>query len=103
MSASEFALPHIPDNLSIPQFFLDTQHAIRPSRPQQSTWFIEDATSRKVGYEEVRDRNTRLSGGHAGHASDTLQIQSRVRGLANALSTRWNIGEYSYPPYHHRS
>ncbi|KZP31139.1 phenylacetyl-CoA ligase [Athelia psychrophila] len=71
-SEFEAALPHIPDNLSIPQFILDTQHAIRPSRPPQSPWVIEDATSKKVGYEE---------------------LQSRVRGLANALSSRWNIGE----------
>lgn len=96
-SEFEAALPHIPDNLSIPQFILDTQHAIRPSRPPQSPWVIEDATSKKVGYEEVRDRDT-LLGGHIGHASDTLQLQSRVRGLANALSSRWNIGERPCPP-----
>lgn len=54
---TEFAGPampcHIPDDVTLVQFILDEPHVVRPIRPQSSPWFIEDATGRKVGYEEV--------------------------------------------------
>ena len=46
-------LPPIPDDLTIPQFFLDYQHPLRPVRKDLTPWLIEDATGRKIGYEEV--------------------------------------------------
>jgi hypothetical protein len=46
-------LPHVPDDLTLPQFILDSTHECRPIRPQGATWLIEDATGRKVGLEEV--------------------------------------------------
>ncbi|CAE6481130.1 unnamed protein product [Rhizoctonia solani] len=57
------------DDLSIPQFMLDSTHPLRPTREANSPWFIEDETGRGIGFEEVR---------------------SRVWGLANAISRRWS-------------
>jgi len=68
----EAVLPFIPDNLSVPQFILDTQHPTRPLRKDGIPWLIEDASGREVGFEELRRRSY---------------------GLANALSARWNIGD----------
>ncbi|EIN14039.1 phenylacetyl-CoA ligase [Punctularia strigosozonata HHB-11173 SS5] len=64
-------LPHVPDNLTIPQFLLDSQHATRPLRPVNSPWLIEDETGRHIGFEELR---------------------RRTFGLANALSVKYGIG-----------
>jgi hypothetical protein len=50
----EAVLPFIPDNLSIPQFILDSQHPTRPLRKDGIPWLIDDARGRKVGFEEVR-------------------------------------------------
>ncbi|CAE7221755.1 unnamed protein product [Rhizoctonia solani] len=57
------------DDLTIPQFMLDSTHSLRPIREANSPWFIEDETGRGIGFEEVR---------------------SRVWGLANAISGRWS-------------
>ncbi|KAK7694984.1 hypothetical protein QCA50_002172 [Cerrena zonata] len=65
-------LPPIPDDLTIPQFLLDTRHVSRPYNSYSNPWFIEEATGREIGFEEVR---------------------TRTYGLANALSSRWKIGE----------
>jgi hypothetical protein len=46
-------LPHIPDDLTLPQFILDSTHECRPIRPQGATWLVEDTTGRKVGLDEV--------------------------------------------------
>jgi hypothetical protein len=46
-------LPHIPDDLTLTQFILDSTHERMPIRPQGATWLVEDATGRKVGLEEV--------------------------------------------------
>ncbi|KAI0270029.1 amp dependent CoA ligase [Gloeopeniophorella convolvens] len=64
-------LPHIPDNLTVSQFILDSWHPTRPAS-QSKPWFVEDATGRAIGFEEVR---------------------SRVYGLANALSIKFNLRE----------
>ncbi|CAE6467638.1 unnamed protein product [Rhizoctonia solani] len=56
------------DDLTIPQFILDSTHPLRPTRDGNSPWLIEDETGRGIGFEEVR---------------------SRVWGLANAISGRW--------------
>ncbi|KAG9315598.1 hypothetical protein JVU11DRAFT_3236 [Chiua virens] len=65
-------LPHIPDNLTLAQFILDSQHPLRPIRGHGIPWFIEDHTGRTVGYEEIR---------------------ARVFGLANGLKQRFAIKE----------
>ncbi|KAI0080345.1 amp dependent CoA ligase [Panus rudis PR-1116 ss-1] len=64
-------LPHIPDDLTIPQFLLDSRHPVRPLNAKGNPWFIEELTGRAIGLEEVR---------------------ARTYGLANALSARWKIG-----------
>lgn len=48
-------LPFIPDNLTIPQFFLDSQHPIKPLRKHGIPWLVEEASGRKIGFEEVSD------------------------------------------------
>ncbi|CAL1695160.1 unnamed protein product [Somion occarium] len=65
-------LPDIPDNLTIPQFILDGRHPVRPNNEFLNPWLIEESTGRSVGFEQVR---------------------TRTYGLANALASRWKIGE----------
>ncbi|KAK1225412.1 hypothetical protein PQX77_011661, partial [Marasmius sp. AFHP31] len=60
-------LPSIPDNLSIPQFFLDSPVHRDPTLP----WFIEDATGTTIALPEVR---------------------GRTASLANALNSQYGIG-----------
>ncbi|KAJ7446405.1 phenylacetyl-CoA ligase [Mycena galericulata] len=69
---TQTTLPHIPDNLTLPQFFLDSSHPARPPRPADTPWLIEDLTGRPIYFDELRQRCT---------------------ALANALSLKWNIGE----------
>ncbi|EAU92729.2 AMP dependent CoA ligase [Coprinopsis cinerea okayama7 len=63
-------LPHIPDDLTIPQFML-REITGRPRRPRNVPFFIEDATGRAIGYEEAHHR---------------------TYSIANALSLKWKIG-----------
>lgn len=49
-------LPFIPDNLTLPQFILDSQHLTRPVRGDGIPWLIEDSTGRKIGFEEVSQK-----------------------------------------------
>ncbi|KAF7347624.1 4-coumarate--CoA ligase-like 1 [Mycena venus] len=65
-------LPHIPDDLTLPQFFLDFNHPARPVRPPGVPWLIEDQTARPISFEE---------------------ICLRTSSLANAFSLKWNIVE----------
>ncbi|KAH7913981.1 hypothetical protein BJ138DRAFT_1144920 [Hygrophoropsis aurantiaca] len=53
----------VPDDLTIPQFFLDYNHPLRPIRKDGSPWLIEDGTSRKIGYEEIRARTFGFANG----------------------------------------
>ena len=46
-------LPHIPDDLTVPQFMLDVSHSIRPKTEKSRPWMIEEATGREVGEDEV--------------------------------------------------
>jgi len=64
--------PFIPDNLTLPQFFFDSDHALKATRPPGVPFFIEDATGRGINSREVR---------------------TRVDGLANGLSRKWDIKE----------
>ncbi|KAJ7175464.1 phenylacetyl-CoA ligase [Mycena filopes] len=65
------SLPYIPDDLTIPQFQLDTQDPNRPLR-HNIPCLIDDASGRQIYFEELRER---------------------TRGLANALSSLYSIGE----------
>ncbi|KAI0304294.1 amp dependent CoA ligase [Multifurca ochricompacta] len=69
---AEENLPYIPDDLTLPQFILDSSHPTRPIRRHGISWFVDDTTGSQIGFEEVR---------------------SRVFGLANALYTKLNIRE----------
>ncbi|KAI0275165.1 hypothetical protein BC834DRAFT_851417 [Gloeopeniophorella convolvens] len=64
--------PFIPDNLTIPQFFFDSDHELRAIRPQGTPFFVDDATGRAV---------------------DSREVRKRVDGLANGLSRKWDIKE----------
>ncbi|KAI0667878.1 acetyl-CoA synthetase-like protein [Trametes maxima] len=67
-------LPFIPDDVTLPQFLFDTHHPLggEPLHVRPSAWFIEDETGREVTGDEVR---------------------AGVRGVANAMHTRWNIAK----------
>ncbi|KAI0657465.1 amp dependent CoA ligase [Cubamyces menziesii] len=65
-------LPPIPDDLTIPQFLLDSHHPARPVLRKPQPWIVEELSGREVGSDELR---------------------ARTFGLANALKMRWNIGE----------
>lgn len=82
-------LPFVPDNLTLPQFILDSSHPLRPRRVDDAIpWLIEDQSGRKYGYEEVSQPNTfnqlLLNRG---------QLRANTFGLANALRLKYSIGE----------
>ncbi|KAI0741847.1 amp dependent CoA ligase [Daedaleopsis nitida] len=66
-------LVHVPDDLTIPQFFLDSHHPLGGEALllRKPAYFVDDGTGREVTGDEVR---------------------ARVAGLANSLHIRWNIG-----------
>ncbi|EIW81327.1 phenylacetyl-CoA ligase [Coniophora puteana RWD-64-598 SS2] len=64
--------PFIPDDVTVVQFMLDSYHPLRPIRPVDTPWLIDDTTGRGIGLEEIR---------------------TRVWGLANALHVRFGIRE----------
>ena len=39
-------IPHIPDDLTIPQFILDTHHPARPTVTTPQAWLVEDRSGR---------------------------------------------------------
>ncbi|KAG8923732.1 hypothetical protein FRC01_012417 [Tulasnella sp. 417] len=64
-----------PDDLTIPQFILDSQHPLRQPRTgnvNKAPWLIEDETGKNYTFEEVR---------------------ARTFGLANAVAKRWGISD----------
>ncbi|KAG8960122.1 hypothetical protein FRC05_007047 [Tulasnella sp. 425] len=64
-----------PDDLTLPQFMLDSQHPLRQTRTgdkNKAPWLIEDETGKTYSFEEVR---------------------ARTFGLANAVAKRWGIGD----------
>ncbi|KAJ7212301.1 phenylacetyl-CoA ligase [Mycena pura] len=71
-SVSTGVLPAIPDDLSVPQFQLDHIDASRPHRHASIPCLIDDASGRRVHLEELRER---------------------TRGLANAFSSVYSIGQ----------
>ncbi|KAI0316386.1 phenylacetyl-CoA ligase [Amylostereum chailletii] len=67
-----FPLDIIPDDLTMPQFLLDTHHAYRPTRPSGAPCLIERESGKGWGLAEIR---------------------TRVYGLANALSFKYGIAD----------
>ncbi|KAF9527756.1 amp dependent CoA ligase [Crepidotus variabilis] len=65
-----FPVPHIPDDLTIPQFMLREPSQL--PRARNIPWFINDKTGRSYCFEEVHHRTF---------------------GLANALSIKWSIAK----------
>ncbi|OAX33663.1 acetyl-CoA synthetase-like protein [Rhizopogon vinicolor AM-OR11-026] len=62
---------YVPDDLTLPQFILDSHHPLRPVRPSHVPWFIDDASGRGFGHEEVRARTYGLANG--------LSLQFRIK------------------------
>jgi hypothetical protein len=50
---AEGNLGAIPDDLTLPQFILDSTHPTRPIRKEGIPWLIDDITGRKIEFEEV--------------------------------------------------
>lgn len=90
---SPLGLPPIPDDLTIPQFLLDSRHITRPYNTASNPWFIEEATGRSIGFEEV----CRISFYERALLWTALipQVRTRTYGLANAISSRWRIGTWT--------
>ncbi|KAM5545889.1 hypothetical protein V8D89_000015 [Ganoderma adspersum] len=67
-------LAHIPDDVTIPQFFFDQHHELggEALHLRNPTYFVDDATGRQITGDEIR---------------------ARVFGLANAFHIRWGIGD----------
>ncbi|KAL4257832.1 hypothetical protein AB1N83_009460 [Pleurotus pulmonarius] len=53
--------PHIPDDLTIPQFILDNHHPIRPHRPNGVPWLVADKSGKRMDLEEIQTRTTGLA------------------------------------------
>ena len=66
-------LPHIPDDLTVPQFMLDVQHSIRPKPEKSRPWMIEEATGREVGEEEVSVKLVWPLGDRSQHVEELLR------------------------------
>ncbi len=47
-------LPHIPDDVTIPQFVLDRHHPARPILKKAQPWLIDELSGREVYSDEVR-------------------------------------------------
>ncbi|TFY55235.1 hypothetical protein EVJ58_g8376 [Rhodofomes roseus] len=85
-------LPHVPDDVTLVQFMLDSDHPSRPVKRilQGNPWMIEDATGRQIGYGEVR---TAVQSPVLRKGSSGSKVRMRTHGLANAISSRWRIAE----------
>ncbi|KAF7288362.1 hypothetical protein HMN09_01399000 [Mycena chlorophos] len=69
---SPMPAPHIPDDLTIPQFLFDYSHPIQMARgPNEATWVIDAATGERYGKEALKERTW---------------------GLANGLSLKFGLG-----------
>lgn len=81
----------VPDDLTLPQFILDSSHPLRPIRPSHVPWFIEDAGGRGVGHEEVR---CVVHSHDVSNIDCMLKVRARTYGLANGLSLRFRVSEF---------
>ena len=73
-------IPHIPDDVTIPQFILDLHHPARPILKTPQPWLIDELSGREVCSDEVRAQ--------CGLASD-----GRQRAEQTATATR--LREYA--------
>ncbi|PBK74932.1 acetyl-CoA synthetase-like protein [Armillaria solidipes] len=77
-------LPAVPDNLSIPQFFLDGHHHVaRPIEKGGTPWLIEDISGQTMCLEEAS-------------AQIGCTVRSRTSALANGLKHRYCIGSFRF-------
>ncbi|KAI0322159.1 acetyl-CoA synthetase-like protein [Amylostereum chailletii] len=60
---SRQSLPPTPDDLTIPQFFLDASHPSKLPHPPGSPFLIDDVTGRSVTFDEIRARTHALANG----------------------------------------
>ena len=93
--SSQGDLPRIPDDLTIPQFFLDAEHwhELRPAWPEGAPWVIADKSGEGRGLEEVcgsfRYLFTQASSNRKGGdilATDTNEVTCRQ--LARSILDR---------------
>jgi hypothetical protein len=80
------------DDLTIPQFFLDSTHPLRPTRDMNSPWLIEDETGRGIGFEEVRARVWSLANGISGRWTDIGESLDTLPNLYVILTTSCSRG-----------
>ena len=85
-------LPHIPDDLTIPQFILDTHHPARPTVTTPQAWLVEDRSGREIGSDEVRSAFLPAAwrcGGNLSGAAPVLNAEHWTYGwlLGNANRT----------------
>ncbi|KAF4565431.1 hypothetical protein EYR36_002002 [Pleurotus pulmonarius] len=85
--------PHIPDDLTIPQFILDNHHPIRPHRPNGVPWLVADKSGKRMDLEEVSVAQRVAS------LANYEKIQTRTTGLAISLQRKYSIveGDSDYP------
>ncbi|KAJ7816593.1 hypothetical protein B0H14DRAFT_2521377 [Mycena olivaceomarginata] len=72
--SSDRFLPFVPDNLTVPQFFLDQTHEMRPTRPKATPWLIADQSEPESGLE-------------------LTAIRAMTVNLATGLHAQFGIGE----------
>ncbi|KAG8732721.1 hypothetical protein FRC11_011380 [Ceratobasidium sp. 423] len=81
-----------PTDVSIPQFFLDSTHPLKPIRDSDSPWFVEDETGRTVGFEEARSRTWGLANGVRGRwpsiAEDDVGVYTKDELVYQLQATR---------------
>ncbi|PPQ88581.1 hypothetical protein CVT25_009961 [Psilocybe cyanescens] len=81
-------LPSIPDDLSIPQFILDSHHEMRPDWPQGLPWLVADKSGRTLGLDEACiDLKANITW------YTLVQIQKRTNALAIRLRDEFSIGQ----------
>ncbi|KAJ7062336.1 acetyl-CoA synthetase-like protein [Mycena amicta] len=61
--SSPMGAPHIPDDLTIPQFLFDYEHPIRMPRSPETPWIVDSATGRTYGRDELYERTWNLANG----------------------------------------
>ncbi|KAF7299465.1 hypothetical protein MIND_00896500 [Mycena indigotica] len=55
--------PHIPDDVTVPQFLFDYEHPIRMTRKAATPWIIDAATGKTYGKDELSERTWNLANG----------------------------------------
>ncbi|KAJ8089406.1 hypothetical protein PM082_014654 [Marasmius tenuissimus] len=53
-------IPRVPDDVTLPQFIFGT-HYIRPTRPENIPWLVDDETGLRYGGKELKERSLALS------------------------------------------